>query len=107
MPTRSGRTGLAHTRYGDLNMRNARHATDPRPIDPQCGCPACSSYTRGYIHHLTKSKEILGAMLLTWHNLHYYQELMQGLRAAIAQGNLRDFIGVFEQQQALGDVPAA
>jgi queuine tRNA-ribosyltransferase len=106
MPTRSGRTGLAHTRYGDLNMRNARHATDDRPIDPACSCPACTSYVRGYIHHLMKTKEILGAMLLTWHNLHYYQELMQGMRNAIEQGGLTDFIADFNRQQELGDLPA-
>jgi queuine tRNA-ribosyltransferase len=105
MPTRSGRTGLAHTRYGDLNMRNARHATDDRPIDPQCKCPACTYYVRGYIHHLMKTKEILGAMLLTWHNLHYYQELMQGMRSAIEQGGLAAFTDEFHRQQALGDIP--
>ena len=105
MPTRSGRTGLAHTRYGDLNMRNARHATDDRPIDPLCKCPACTSYVRGYIHHLMKTKEILGAMLLTWHNLHYYQELMQGMRSAIEQGGLAGFTDEFHRQQALGDIP--
>jgi queuine tRNA-ribosyltransferase len=105
MPTRSGRTGLAHTRYGDINMRNARHATDDRPIDPRCTCPACSSYVRGYIHHLMKTKEILGAMLLTWHNLHYYQELMLGLRSAIEQCALGEFIAEFERGQALGDLP--
>jgi queuine tRNA-ribosyltransferase len=107
MPTRSGRTGLAHTRRGDLNMRNARHATDTRPIDPRCTCPACSSYARGYIHHLMKAKEILGAMLLTWHNLHYYQELMLGMRDAIAARTLAQFITGFEREQALGDVSEA
>ncbi|WP_374654441.1 tRNA guanosine(34) transglycosylase Tgt [Dongia sp.] len=106
MPTRSGRTGLAHTRYGDINMRNARHATDDRPIDPKCSCPACASYVRGYIHHLMKTKEILGAMLLTWHNLHYYQELMRGMRQAIEQGGLADFVADFHRQQELGDLPA-
>lgn len=105
MPTRSGRTGLAHTRYGDLNMRNARHATDDRPVDHKCSCPCCTSYVRGYIHHLMKTKEILGAMLLTWHNLHYYQELMQGMRAAIERGELQAFIADFEREQALGDIP--
>ena len=105
MPTRSGRTGLAHTRYGDLNLRNARHATDARPIDPRCSCPCCTSYSRGYIHHLNKAKEILGAMLMTWHNLHYYQELMQGMRAAIAAGTFDAFVADFNREQALGDVP--
>lgn len=103
MPTRSGRTGLAHTRYGDLNMRNAKHATDDRPIDAECACPACKSYVRGYIHHLTKAKEILGAMLLTWHNLHYYQELMQGMRTAIEENRFSTFAEEFFRQQAAGD----
>jgi len=105
MPTRAGRTGAAFTRFGELNMRNARHATDHRPIDPDCTCPACTGYSRGYIHHLNKSKEIVGAMLLTWHNLHYYQELMQGLRKAIQAGRLADFIVDFETGQARGDLP--
>ena len=100
MPTRAGRTGAAFTRFGELNMRNARHAEDPAPIDPACACPACRDYSRGYIHHLVKSKEILGSMLLTWHNLHYYQELMAGLREAIAAGALADFAAGFEAQRA-------
>jgi len=104
MPTRAGRTGAAFTRFGELNMRNARHADDARPIDPDCACPACRSYARGYIHHLVKSKEILGAMLLTWHNLHYYQELMAGLREAIAEERLADFALDFATRQAAGDV---
>ena len=95
-----GRTGSAFTRFGELNMRNARHAEDPAPIDPACACPACRDYSRGYIHHLVKSKEILGSMLLTWHNLHYYQELMAGLREAIAAGALADFTAVFAAQRA-------
>ncbi len=106
MPTRSGRTGLAFTRFGELNMRNARHAEDGRPIDPQCLCPACRGHGRGYIHHLVKSREILGSMLLTWHNLHYYQELMLGLRGAIEGGRLADFIAGFEVERARGE-PAA
>ena len=99
MPTRSGRTGLAFTRSGELNMRNARHGTDPQPIDPLCSCPACRGYSRGYIHHLVKSQEILGAMLLTWHNLHYYQELMAGLRGAIEAGRLEDFAARFRAER--------
>jgi queuine tRNA-ribosyltransferase len=95
MPTRSGRTGLAFTRFGELNMRNARHAEDTMPIDPRCACPACRGYSRGYIHHLVKSREILGSMLLTWHNLHYYQELMAGLRGAIEAGRLGEFVARF------------
>ncbi|TXH34888.1 MAG: tRNA guanosine(34) transglycosylase Tgt [Rhodospirillaceae bacterium] len=105
MPTRAGRTGAAFTRFGEINIRNARHATDPRPIDPDCACPACTSYSRGYIHHLNKAKEIVGAMLLTWHNLHYYQELMQGLRRAIETGTFADFVMDFEAGQARGDLP--
>jgi len=105
MPTRAGRTGAAFTRFGELNMRNARHASDHRPIDPDCGCPACRQYSRGYIHHLNKSKEIVGSMLLTWHNLHYYQELMQGLRNAIEAGQLDDFVATFEHDQQRGDLP--
>ncbi|HEY8016600.1 MAG TPA: aminotransferase class I/II-fold pyridoxal phosphate-dependent enzyme, partial [Dongiaceae bacterium] len=100
MPTRAGRTGAAFTRFGELNMRNARHAEDPAPIDPACACPACRDYSRGYIHHLVKSKEILGSMLLTWHNLHYYQELMAGLRAAIAAGSLAEFAASFWAERA-------
>jgi queuine tRNA-ribosyltransferase len=102
MPTRSGRTGLAFTRFGELNMRNARHAEDAGPIDAACACPACRGYGRGYIHHLVKSQEILGSMLLTWHNLHYYQELMRGLRAAIEARRLADFAAAFDEERAKG-----
>jgi queuine tRNA-ribosyltransferase len=100
MPTRSGRTGLAFTRRGELNMRNARHADDKGPIDPECSCPACRNYSRGYFHHLIKAKEMLGPMLLTWHNLHYYQELMQGLRGAIEAERLDAFVAAFHAQRA-------
>jgi queuine tRNA-ribosyltransferase len=100
MPTRSGRTGLAFTRFGELNMRNARHAEDSKPIDGLCACPACRGYSRGYIHHLVKSQEILGSMLLTWHNLHYYQELMAGLRNAIGMGELPAFAARFQVERA-------
>ena len=89
LPTRSGRTGQALTRRGAVNLKNARHAEDPRPLDPDCGCPACRSYSRAYLHHVFKAGEIIAAMLLTWHNLHYYQELMAGLRAAIAARRAR------------------
>jgi queuine tRNA-ribosyltransferase len=106
MPTRSGRTGLAFTRFGELNMRNARHGEDVQPIDPRCACPACQGYSRGYIHHLVKSQEILGSMLLTWHNLHYYQELMAGLRGAIEAGGLAEFAARFGAERAQGE-PAA
>jgi queuine tRNA-ribosyltransferase len=107
MPTRSGRTGLAFTRHGELNMRNARHAEDKGPIDPDCSCPACRNYSRGYFHHLIKAKEMLGPMLLTWHNLHYYQELMQGLRDAIAAGSLEKFVADFHAQRSEDDAGVA
>jgi queuine tRNA-ribosyltransferase len=105
LPSRSGRTGQALTRRGPVNIRNARHAGDPRPLDPDCACPACTGYSRAYLHHLAKAEEILGPMLLTWHNLHYYQELMAGLRAAIAAGGLDDFAQAFAEGQAAGDLP--
>jgi queuine tRNA-ribosyltransferase len=91
LPTRSGRTGQAFTRAGTLNLRNARHADDPAPLDPLCRCPACAGFSRAYLHHLTKAGEILGSMLLTRHNLTYYADLMADLRAAIASGRLADF----------------
>jgi queuine tRNA-ribosyltransferase len=91
MPTRAGRHGLAFTRFGRVNLRNARHATDPAPLDPDSSCPAARDYSRAYLHHLVRSGEILGMMLLTWNNLAYYQELMAGLRAAIAAGRLGDY----------------
>jgi queuine tRNA-ribosyltransferase len=104
LPTRSGRTGQALTRRGAVNLRNARHAEDPRPLDPDCGCPACRSYSRAYLHHVFRSGEIIAAMLLTWHNLHYYQELMAGLRSAIAEGRLAGFVAAFEAARSGGDL---
>ena len=104
MPTRSGRTGQAFTRRGSVNLRNARHAEDPRPLDRACLCPTCGQYSRAYLHHLVRSSEILGSMLLTWHNLHYYQDLMQALRRAIEQGRYNDFAAAFAQGQAAGDI---
>ncbi len=92
MPTRAGRHGLAYTRFGKLNLRNARHAADTRPLDETSTCPAARDYSRAYLHHLVKSSEILGMMLLTWVNLSYYQDLMAGLRQAIADRNLGDFV---------------
>ncbi|WP_376087907.1 tRNA guanosine(34) transglycosylase Tgt [Roseomonas sp. CCTCC AB2023176] len=86
IPTRSGRTGRAYTSRGMLNMRNARHADDSGPLDPECDCPACTRHSRAYIHHLIKSEEILGPMLLTWHNVRYYQSFTARLRAAIPEG---------------------
>jgi queuine tRNA-ribosyltransferase len=88
MPTRSGRTGRAYTRGGVINIRNARHAEDNRPLDPGCACPACRSHSRAYLHHLFKANEMLGPMLLTWHNIQYYQDLMAELRAGILAGDL-------------------
>ncbi len=105
LPTRSGRTGQAFVPGGTINLRNARHAEDPRPLDEACHCPACRDHSRAYLHHLTKSKEILGAVLLTRHNLTYYQALMADLRAAIGGGELAAFRRAFEQRRAEGDLP--
>jgi queuine tRNA-ribosyltransferase len=91
LPTRSGRTGQAFTRAGTLNLRNARHADDPTPLDPACRCPACTGFSRAYLHHLTKAGEILASMLLTTHNLTYYADLTADLRTAIAAGRLAEF----------------
>ncbi|GGH60103.1 tRNA guanosine(34) transglycosylase Tgt [Frigidibacter albus] len=104
LPSRSGRTGQAFTRRGVVNLRNARHMDDPRPLDEDCTCPACRSYSRAYLHHVLRSQEIIASMLLTWHNLHYYQELMAGLRGAISEGNLSGFVGAFHAQRAEGDI---
>jgi queuine tRNA-ribosyltransferase len=92
VPTRSGRTAQAWTRDGPLNMRNARHADDPGPLDPRCRCPACTGFSRAYLHHLVKAGEILGSMLLTQHNLTYYADLVAELRAAIGAGRLAEFV---------------
>ena len=88
LPTRSGRTGQAFTADGPINIRNARFGEDIGPLDPDCSCPTCSTYSRAYVHHLVRSGEILGAMLMTEHNLSFYQRLMQGLRDAIGEGRL-------------------
>ena len=106
LPTRSGRTGQAFTRRGPINIRNARHKDDPRSLDPDCTCPACRDHSRAYLHHLVRCEEMLGPILLTLHNLHYYQELMADLRGAIEAGALADFAKAFERQQAEGDLPA-
>ena len=104
LPSRSGRTGQAWTRRGQVNIRNARHADDPRPLDEACTCPACRNYSRAYLHHVMRSGEIIASMLMTWHNLHYFQELMQGLRDAIAAGGLKAFVADFHAQRAQGDI---
>jgi queuine tRNA-ribosyltransferase len=104
LPSRSGRTGQAFTRRGVVNIRNARHRDDPRPLDPDCTCPACRGYSRAYLHHVCKSGEIIASMLTTWHNLHYYQELMAGLRDAIGAGTLAEFSAAFRAGQAEGDM---
>ncbi len=100
LPTRSGRTAQAFTREGPLNLRNARHADDPAPLDPECRCPACTGYSRAYLHHLCRCGEILGAMLLTAHNLRHYADLMQQMRAAIESGALGDFAAAFAEAQS-------
>ena len=97
MPTRAGRTGRAFTSRGVLNMRNARHAEDDRPLDPDCACPACTRHSRAYIHHLFRCEEMLGPILLTWHNLAYYQQLMRGLRDAIASRTMNEFASAVRQ----------
>ncbi|HEY2069607.1 MAG TPA: tRNA guanosine(34) transglycosylase Tgt [Rhizomicrobium sp.] len=88
LPTRAGRTAQAFTRTGALNLRNARHAEDQSPLDPECSCPACRKFSRAYLHHVVKANEIIASMLLTWHNLTYYQNLMASLRTAIVEGRL-------------------
>ena len=106
MPTRSGRTGQAFTRRGKVNIRNARHQDDPRPLDAECRCPACTGFSRAYLHHLHRAEEMLGPILLTWHNLTYYQDLMASLRAAIEAGTLADTAATFHESQNAGDIPA-
>jgi len=106
MPTRAGRHGLAYTRFGRVNLRNARHAEDKACLDELAACPAARDYSRAYLHHLVKSGEILGMMLLTWANLSYYQELMAGMRAAIAAGRFEDFYAETKAGWARGDAAA-
>ena len=104
MPTRSGRHGQAFTRFGRINLRNARHAGDPRPLDAAHPCPALSKYSRAYLHHLMRSGELLGMMLLSWANVAYYQTLMQGMRAAIGEGRFEEFRTVTHAEWKRGDV---
>mgnify|MGYP000144134360 FL=1 len=104
LPSRSGRTGQVFTRRGVVNIKNARHQDDPRPLDEHCTCPACRNYSRAYLHHVFRSQEIISSMLLTWHNLHYFQELMQGMRDAIAEGRFDAWEAAFHAQRAGGDI---
>lgn len=106
MPTRSGRHGLAFTRRGRVNLKNARHAEDHRPLDEESNCPAARDYSRAYLHHLIRSGEMLGAMLLSWVNIHYYQELMQGIRDAIEGGRYAEFCAETEANWERGDIAA-
>ena len=104
MPTRSGRTAQAFTARGTINIRNARHREDSRPLEEECDCPLCRNYSRAYIHHLQKCNEVLAVMLLSWHNIRYYQRLMQGLREAIEKGRLKEFAADFYARQNAGDI---
>jgi queuine tRNA-ribosyltransferase len=106
LPTRSGRNAQAFTRRGTVNLKNARHVDDPRPLDESCTCPACSNYSRAYLSHVIRAGEIIGSMLLTWHNVHYYQELMASMRAAIEAGEMAGFAAQFHADQAAGDIEA-
>ncbi|OWU84657.1 queuine tRNA-ribosyltransferase [Oceanicola sp. 22II-s10i] len=105
LPSRSGRTGQVFTRRGVVNIKNARHRDDPRPLDAHCTCPACRNYSRAYLHHVFRAQEIISSMLMTWHNLHYYQELMAGMREAIAAGRFEAFQSATREGWAEGDIP--
>ena len=104
LPSRSGRTGQALTRRGAVNMRNSRHKDDQRPLDETCECPCCKNYSRAYLHHVHKAGEIISSMLLTWHNLHYYQVLMSELRQAIASNKLDTYVAEFHSIRERGDI---
>ncbi|MEM1374202.1 MAG: tRNA guanosine(34) transglycosylase Tgt [Pseudomonadota bacterium] len=104
LPSRSGRTGQAFTRRGVVNIKNARHADDPRPLDEDCTCPACRNYSRAYLHHVFRSNEMIAGMLLTWHNLHYFQQIMSGMRTAISEGTFDQWEAQFHAQRADGDI---
>ena len=105
LPTRSGRTGQAFTPRGTVNIKNARHADDPRPLDETCSCPACQKYSRAYLHHLFKAEEVLGLMLLTRHNITYYQRFTAEIRTAIEAGQFTDHAASFYAERAKGDIP--
>ena len=104
LPSRSGRTGQAFTRHGVVNIKNARHQDDPRPLDENCRCPACRNYSRAYLHHVYRSQEMISGMLLTWHNLTYFQDIMQGMRDAIAAGTFEAWEADFHAGRAEGDI---
>ncbi|SEW21602.1 tRNA-guanine transglycosylase [Aliiroseovarius sediminilitoris] len=104
LPSRSGRTGQVFTRHGVLNIKNARHQDDPRPLDESCGCPACRNYSRAYLHHVFRAQEMISGMLLTWHNLHYFQDIMQGMRDAIAKQAFAEWETAFHAGRAQGDI---
>ncbi len=104
LPSRSGRTGQAFTRRGVVNIKNARHRDDPRPLDNGCTCPACRGYSRAYLHHVFRAGEMVSGMLLTWHNLHYFQDLMAEMRAAIAASQFEAFVAEFHAGRAQGDI---
>ncbi len=106
MPTRAGRHGQAFTRFGKINLKNARHAEDHRPLDETSACPATSGYSRAYLHHLVKCNEALAGMLLTWNNLHYYQQLMAGAREAITKGCYEDYVLEVTDAWMRGDIEA-
>ena len=104
LPSRSGRTGQVFTRHGVVNIKNARHADDSRPLDESCSCPACSNYSRAYLTHVFRSNEMISGMLLTWHNLQYFQDIMQGMRDAIAAGTFTQWQKEFHDGRAQGDI---
>jgi len=104
LPTRSGRTGQAWTRHGQVNIKNARHQDDPRPLDEACTCPVCQSYSRAYLHHVFRAGEMISGMLLSWHNLHYFQQIMAEMRAAIAAGRFAAWEAAFHAGRAQGDI---
>jgi queuine tRNA-ribosyltransferase len=106
LPTRNGRHGVAFTRFGSINLKNARHANDSRPLDPESRCPAARDYARAYLHHLVKANEMLAAMLLSEVNLYYFQDLMDGARAAIAVGRFDEFCQATKAQWVAGDIPS-
>jgi queuine tRNA-ribosyltransferase len=102
LPTRNARNGWLFTRFGDIRIRNAAHRNDTRPLDETCTCPACRKFSRAYLHHLQRVNEILGARLATLHNLHYYLELIRGLRDAIRDATLAAFVAAFHADRARG-----